>query len=68
MLVHMKTLNISFALFLFGTVALAQVKETPTETKISDVTIFFQGTQVKRTAQLQLNQGTNLIRIEKLAY
>lgn len=64
----MKTLYISFALFLFGTVALAQVKETPTETKISDVTIFFQGAQVKRTAQLQLNQGTNLIRIEKLAY
>jgi uncharacterized protein (TIGR02231 family) len=64
----MKTLYISFSLFFLSSLSIAQVKEVTTETKISDVTIFFQGAQVKRSAQLQLNPGTNLIRIEKLAY
>ncbi|MBX7094440.1 MAG: mucoidy inhibitor MuiA family protein [Flavobacteriales bacterium] len=46
----------------------AQVKEIEINSKVTDVTIFFSGAQVSRTASLQLNPGTNIIRMSRLSY
>lgn len=45
----------------------AQIKETETASSIESVTVFFSGAQVTRTAKLNLNAGTNLIRLSKLS-
>lgn len=46
----------------------AQVKETETESKITEVTVFFTGSQITRKASLALNPGTNIIRLSGLSY
>jgi uncharacterized protein (TIGR02231 family) len=46
----------------------AQVKENSSDSKISEVTVFFNGAQITRNAQVSLNAGTNLIRFPRLSY
>lgn len=55
-------------LFLFSLQSQAQVKETETESQITDVTVFFSGSQITRTASLSLNPGTTIVRLSRLSY
>ncbi|MFZ5553338.1 MAG: mucoidy inhibitor MuiA family protein [Bacteroidota bacterium] len=63
----MKKLIIS-SLFFVPALLHAQLKENIVDSKIKDVTVFFNGAQITRVASITLNPGTNILKFDKLSY
>lgn len=59
---------ISIITLLFPFAVQSQIKENSIDSKIKDVTVFFNGAQITRVASVTLNPGTNILKFDKLSY
>jgi len=59
---------ILITILLFPFAVHSQIKENIINSKIKDVTVFFNGAQITRVATVTLNPGTNILKFDKLSY